>query len=79
MSASIYRDPSQAKVPYKDPTPLPDDVPHVAELGVTSAPLKSAAFFLSGFCQDYNGVVPIQYDVKIKANKKRRGLHAVQG
>ncbi|KAF8524640.1 hypothetical protein BU17DRAFT_74742 [Hysterangium stoloniferum] len=46
--------PRLAKVPYKDPTPLPDNIPHVAELGVTSAPLKSAAFFLGGFCKDYN-------------------------
>lgn len=26
-----------------------------AELGVTSAPLKSAAFFIGAYCKDYNG------------------------
>ncbi|KAG7097480.1 hypothetical protein E1B28_004822 [Marasmius oreades] len=40
--------------PYTDPTPLPDDVPKVAELGVTSAPLKSAAFFIGAYCKEYN-------------------------
>lgn len=34
-------------------TPAPQ--PHVDELGVTSAPLKSAAFFIGKFCQPYNG------------------------
>ncbi len=41
--------------PYKEPTPLPEDVPKVQELGVTSAPLKSAAFFIGAYCKDYNG------------------------
>jgi NADH dehydrogenase (ubiquinone) 1 alpha subcomplex subunit 8 len=40
---------------YADPTPMPGDVPHVDELGVTSAPLKSAAFFIGSHCKDYNG------------------------
>lgn len=53
---STYRDPAQSKVPYKDPTPLPDHVPPVTELGVTSAPLKSAAFFIGGHCKEFNGV-----------------------
>jgi hypothetical protein len=29
--------------------------PHVDELGATSAPLKSAAFFLGSYCKEYNG------------------------
>jgi NADH dehydrogenase (ubiquinone) 1 alpha subcomplex subunit 8 len=41
--------------PYSDPTPMPSNVPHVDELGVTSAPLKSAAFFIGDYCKDYNG------------------------
>jgi NADH dehydrogenase (ubiquinone) 1 alpha subcomplex subunit 8 len=45
-----------AAQPYKDPTPLPPDIPKVEELGVTSAPLKSAAFFIGAFCKEYNGV-----------------------
>ncbi|KAF9527964.1 NADH dehydrogenase alpha subcomplex subunit 8 [Crepidotus variabilis] len=42
------------KCDFVDQTPMPADVPHVDELGVTSAPLKSAAFFLGSFCKDYN-------------------------
>ena len=41
---------------YQDPTPMPADVPKVAELGVTSAPLKSAAFFLGAYCKEFNGM-----------------------
>ncbi|KAF7352301.1 NADH dehydrogenase alpha subcomplex subunit 8 [Mycena venus] len=33
----------------------PQEVPKVAELGTTSAPLKSAAFFLGAYCKEYNG------------------------
>ncbi|KAK7470117.1 ndufa8, NADH-ubiquinone oxidoreductase complex I 19kd subunit [Stygiomarasmius scandens] len=40
--------------PYVDPTPLPDEVPKVQELGVTSAPLKSAAFFIGAYCKEFN-------------------------
>jgi len=53
---STFHDSSQAAQPYKDPTPLPDSIPKVEELGATSAPLKSAAFFIGAFCKDYNGV-----------------------
>ena len=53
-----YHDPSESAQPYRDPTPLPDNVPKVQELGVTSAPLKSAAFFLGAYCKDYNGEWP---------------------
>ena len=35
---------------------MPADVPKVAELGVTSAPLKSAAFFLGAYCKEFNGM-----------------------
>ncbi|KAJ7639542.1 NADH dehydrogenase alpha subcomplex subunit 8 [Roridomyces roridus] len=28
--------------------------PHVAELGTTSAPLKSAAFFIGAYCKEFN-------------------------
>lgn len=52
---SVYHKPDSADVPYKDPTPLPADVPKVQELGTTSAPLKSAAFFIGAYCKDYNG------------------------
>jgi len=38
-----------------EPLALPNELPKVQELGVTSGPLKSAAFFLGAFCKDYNG------------------------
>lgn len=40
---------------YSDPNPLPSNVPHVDELGVTSAPLKSASFFIGQHCKEVNG------------------------
>ncbi|KAH9938071.1 NADH dehydrogenase, alpha subcomplex, subunit 8 [Fomitopsis serialis] len=49
-----YHDPSESAHPYSDPTPLPGNVPKVQELGASSAPLKSAAFFLGAHCKDYN-------------------------
>ncbi|KIY51658.1 NADH dehydrogenase, alpha subcomplex, subunit 8 [Fistulina hepatica ATCC 64428] len=39
---------------YVEPAPMPEQVPKVEELGVTSAPLKSAAFFIGSHCQAYN-------------------------
>ncbi|KAF8835968.1 Ndufa8, NADH-ubiquinone oxidoreductase complex I 19kd subunit [Paxillus ammoniavirescens] len=51
---SVFHNSSSSSTPYKDPTPLPDSVPKVQELGVTSAPLKSAAFFIGAYCKDYN-------------------------
>lgn len=41
--------------PYSDPNPLPSTVPHVDELGTTSAPLKSASFFIGQHCKAVNG------------------------
>ncbi|CAK5263145.1 unnamed protein product [Mycena citricolor] len=32
----------------------PQAVPHVPEIGTTSAPLKSAAFFIGAHCKEYN-------------------------
>ena len=51
---SRYLDPADSSKPYTDPTPLPADIPKVKELGVTSAPLKSAAFFIGAYCKEYN-------------------------
>ena len=53
---STYQDGASSSNPYKDPTPLPDNVPKVQEIGTTSGPLKSAAFFIGAYCKDYNGV-----------------------
>ncbi|EMD40579.1 hypothetical protein CERSUDRAFT_111175 [Gelatoporia subvermispora B] len=52
--SSVYHDPAEASQPYKEPTPLPSDVPKVSELGTTSAPLKSAAFFIGDYCKEFN-------------------------
>lgn len=51
----MYHNPADAEQPYRDPTPLPDNIPKVQELGTSSAPLKSAAFFIGAYCKDYNG------------------------
>ncbi|ELU45904.1 hypothetical protein AG1IA_00072 [Rhizoctonia solani AG-1 IA] len=53
---STFKSGSSSVSPYVDPTPLPSDVPHVDEIGVTSAPLKSAAFFIGAHCKEYNGM-----------------------
>lgn len=55
---SQYHPGSSSTHPYKDPTPAPATLPHVQELGTTSAPLKSAAFFIGAHCKEYNGAYP---------------------
>ncbi|KAF3941210.1 hypothetical protein ABW19_dt0203923 [Dactylella cylindrospora] len=37
-----------------DAVPLPDHIPKVEEVGATSAPLLSAAFFIGARCRPYN-------------------------
>ncbi|GME87725.1 hypothetical protein B5S28_g1518 [[Candida] boidinii] len=37
-----------------DNTPLPKEIPHVKEIGATTAPLMSAAFFIGERCRGYN-------------------------
>ena len=54
--ASPLQDPNMAKA-YTDPTPMPTNVPRVTELGTTSAPLKSAAFFIGAYCKEFNGAL----------------------
>ncbi|TFK62715.1 Ndufa8, NADH-ubiquinone oxidoreductase complex I 19kd subunit [Pluteus cervinus] len=51
---SSFQQGSTTATEYVDATPLPDNVPKVDELGVTSAPLKSAAFFIGAHCKDFN-------------------------
>ena len=53
--ASPFSEPGLADKNYVDPTPMPENIPRVAELGTTSAPLKSAAFFIGAYCKEYNG------------------------
>src|SRR6266478_4668616 len=52
---STYHDGSTSSQPYKEPSSLPSSIPKVDELGTTSGPLKSAAFFIGAYCKDYNG------------------------
>uniref|UniRef100_A0A060SWX7 NADH-ubiquinone oxidoreductase n=1 Tax=Blastobotrys adeninivorans TaxID=409370 RepID=A0A060SWX7_BLAAD len=51
---SIGREAVNAHVGYVDPTPMPSDIPDVPEVGATSAPLKSAAYYIGARCQPYN-------------------------
>jgi hypothetical protein len=41
--------------PYNNPAPMPKHIPHVDEIGATSAPLKSASFFIGEKCKEFNG------------------------
>lgn len=52
---STHREAVRNDQPYSDPNPMPKSVPHVDELGTTSAPLKSASFFIGDYCKEYNG------------------------
>lgn len=60
---SSYQPGSVQTRPYVDPTPLPDDIPKVPELGVTSGPLKSAAFFIGAYCKEYNGSFYVSFNL----------------
>lgn len=48
---------------------MPAGVPEVPELGVTSAPLKSASFFIGEHCKAFNGkpalshALPLNYSL----------------
>ncbi|OZJ05024.1 hypothetical protein BZG36_02143 [Bifiguratus adelaidae] len=48
------RDPTFTSTKFVDPTPAPSDLPAVDEVGLTSAPLKSASYFIGAYCKDYN-------------------------
>ncbi|KAJ3568821.1 hypothetical protein NP233_g5464 [Leucocoprinus birnbaumii] len=54
LAMSTYQPGTRPSKGLTDPTPMPEDVPKVAELGVTSAPLKSAAFFIGAYCKEFN-------------------------
>ncbi|KNZ59782.1 NADH dehydrogenase (Ubiquinone) 1 alpha subcomplex 8 [Puccinia sorghi] len=53
---TTYRPPHYGNThkPFVDPTPMPKDIPKVDELGVSSAPLKSASFYIGSFCKPYS-------------------------
>ncbi|RKP11878.1 NADH dehydrogenase alpha subcomplex subunit 8 [Piptocephalis cylindrospora] len=46
-------DPFLSEKDHIEPAPMPSDVPPVDELGATSAPLASAAYYLGPACQEY--------------------------
>lgn len=77
---------STLKHDFVDTTPMPADVPHVDELGATSAPLKSAAFFLGAYCKEYNGALACHLYPRSNLIEHRvllhfrvsRGFHALQ-
>ncbi|KAL9939179.1 hypothetical protein V8E36_001992 [Tilletia maclaganii] len=51
---ATHRDSKFPSTPYVEPLPLPKDIPEVREVGSTSAPLKSASFFIGEACKPYN-------------------------
>lgn len=52
---ATHRDARLPSTLYIDPAPAPSSQPKVEEIGTTSAPLKSAAFFIGGGdCKKYN-------------------------
>jgi len=51
---SSYTSSDVSVVPYVEPTPLPSTIPEVQEIGTTSGPLKSAAFFIGAYCKPFN-------------------------
>ncbi|TFK29028.1 NADH-ubiquinone oxidoreductase subunit [Coprinopsis marcescibilis] len=55
-----------------DLTPLPADIPKVEEVGATSAPLKSAAFFIGAYCKPYNE------DFMLCKNENRDPAHCLK-
>jgi len=54
---STFRPGESSTHPFHEPEPLPASIPRVNELGATSAPLKSAAFFIGAYCKEFNGGV----------------------
>ena len=52
---SSFRPGESSSHPFREPAPLPASIPKVNELGATSAPLKSAAFFIGAYCKEFNG------------------------
>jgi hypothetical protein len=56
VTMASHRSATFSDQPYSDPNPLPSSVPHVEELGTTSAPLKSISFQLGSHCKAVNGV-----------------------
>ncbi|CDK25329.1 unnamed protein product [Kuraishia capsulata CBS 1993] len=54
ISTSRYTDKLKNTHYVLENDPLPSEIPHVTEIGATTAPLMSAAFFIGARCQPYN-------------------------
>jgi hypothetical protein len=54
MNSSFHPGESSTR-PFREPAPLPTSIPKVDEVGATSAPLKSAAFFIGAYCKEFSG------------------------
>ncbi|KAF4619573.1 hypothetical protein D9613_004794 [Agrocybe pediades] len=52
--------------------PMPANIPHVDEVGATSGPLKSAAFFIGAYCKEYNE------DFMLCKNENRQPEHCLK-
>ncbi|CEH12435.1 NADH:ubiquinone oxidoreductase, NDUFA8/PGIV/19 kDa subunit [Ceraceosorus bombacis] len=51
---ATHREAIFLSTPYREPAPAPSSEPKVEEVGTTSAPLKSIAFFLGQHCKNVN-------------------------
>ncbi|TKY88251.1 hypothetical protein EX895_002961 [Sporisorium graminicola] len=69
---ATHRDAKFPGKPYIDPAPMPSSQPHIDELGVTSAPLKSASFFIGEHCKDVNE------DFMLCKNESRDPAHCLK-
>ncbi|GAC75642.1 hypothetical protein PANT_16d00079 [Moesziomyces antarcticus T-34] len=69
---ATHRDAKFPGKPYIDPAPMPASQPHIDELGVTSAPLKSASFFIGSHCKDVNE------DFMLCKNENRDPAHCLK-
>ncbi len=75
-SMSSYITPDRSPAPYIEPTPEATQ-PHVPEVGATSAPLKSAAFFIGAHCQDYNGASIAYHHNQSKYSPTSTGRYSI--
>ncbi|PWN52048.1 putative NADH dehydrogenase 22K chain precursor [Violaceomyces palustris] len=69
---ATHRDAQFPSTPYIEPAPAPIGQPKVEEVGATSAPLKSAAFFIGQQCQEVNE------DFMLCKNESRDPAHCLK-
>ncbi|UZJ51596.1 hypothetical protein CBS101457_000916 [Exobasidium rhododendri] len=67
-----YREARFPSTPYIEPSTGPSGQPKVEEVGTTSAPLKSASFFLGEHCAKYNE------DFMLCKNESRDPAHCLK-